>query len=229
MSQPALPSASIDLRPNTTPPAPDQGARPTCLAMAATGAHDSLAASVGEAPRSAEALWWSAVQIQGNTLNGTTIPTIRAALAQTGQPEDAVWPYPVERLTPQPESPPAACSAPPWRAGVLVAFAVGDGSFETTCESHLAAGRPVILILKVTDDFDSPNGSGVISAPGRRAANRGAHAVLILGMQDVDGLGRHLIIRNSWGPLWGVAGYALLPLRYVSTHGVQASVVLDAP
>ena len=224
MTQPVLPSAIIDLRPGNPPPAPDQGSRPTCLAMSITGAHDFLAAEAKEPSRAAEALWWSAVQMQGHA-RGTTLPVVRAALEQDGQPEDALWPYPTARLSPDPEQPPTSCGPSPWRVAAASAMDVRGSSFERDCEAHLAQGRPVVVIVQVTDEFAVPDPHGIIAVPARRAPSYGAHAVLVMGMRDIDVRGRYLIIRNSWGPHWGNAGYALLPLAYLATHGIQAAVV----
>lgn len=225
MTQPP-PKTIIDLRPKDPHPVPDQGARPTCLAMATTGAHDYLAAASGDEQRAAEALWWSATRLQGHA-NGASLTSVGKALEQTGQPEDSRWPYPDRRLTPTPEDPPVDCGSPPWRTAILSIVNVNGKRFEHELEAQLAAGRPVIVILEVTDAFDVPDAEGVIETPPRTAMSQGNHAVLAVGLCDLDSRGRHLIIRNSWGAEWAVGGHALLPLAYLVTHGVAAAVVLD--
>lgn len=227
MSQPALPRVDIDLRPPTPAAVPDQGSRPVCLPMAATGAHNVLAAVKGEAPRSMEALWWGASRLHQSPMVGTTTTHIGQALSRTGQPDEARWPYPQSRLDPTAEEPPPQCATPPWRTATLTTFAARDHQFEQRCESHLADGKPVVLIIQVTDEFYAPKSDGTIAIPPARAKSYGNHAVLVMGLLESQTGERHLLIRNSWGPMWGDAGYGLLPLGYLPRHGVEAAVVLD--
>ena len=192
--------------------------------MATTGAHDWDAARHGEDPRAAEALWWAAAAVQGHA-RSSNFTSISAALAQSGQPSEASWPYPQGKLAAAPEEPSLACGAPPWRAASIAKLELKRDGHEAAVESRLGAGSPVILVLRVTDEFDQPDLNGVIAAPAAKAPNRGNHAVLAIGAREVDGAGRHLLIRNSWGPKWAVEGHALLPLRYLATHGLWAATV----
>ena len=47
----------------------------------------------------------------------------------------------------------------------------------------------------------------------------GGHAVLAIGYDDAN---QWLLVRNSWGPQWGMQGYFTLPYAYV-THPSLAS------
>lgn len=224
MTQPVLPGADINLRAEFSWPAPDQGARPICLVMATTGAHDWDAARHGEDRRAAEALWWAAAAVQGHT-RSSNFTSISAALMHSGQPSEASWPYPQGKVAAAPDEPPLACATPPWRTASIAKFELKRDDHEAAIESALGAGSPVILVLRVTDEFDQPDSDGVIAAPAAKSSSRGNHAVLAVGAREVDGYGRHLLIRNSWGPKWAVEGHALLPVRYLATHGLWAATV----
>jgi C1A family cysteine protease len=192
--------------------------------MAATGAHDWDAARHAEDVRAAESLWWATVAAQGHT-RGADFASIAAALEQSGQPAEATWPYPRGKLSAAPDEPPLACGEPPWRTVSIAKIALKRDGYEAAIEATIRAGRPVIIVLKVTDDFDQPNAAGLIAAPSAKSPSRGNHAVLAVGLSELDIGERHLLIRNSWGPRWAVSGYAFLPTRYLATHGVWAAAI----
>lgn len=225
MKPPGPQSVSLDLRCQINHKPADQGPRPACLAIATTAAHDYLAAAKGDDNRAAESLWWAATRIEGHT-GGLSLQSVGKALIDTGQPSELLWPYPSQLLTTDPEEPPAGCGNPPWRTAVLMEVARDWTSVEPEIEKSLIAGTPVIVILAVTDAFDSPE-AGRIASPPKKAPSRGNHAVLAVGLEEIEGHGRHLIVRNSWGPKWGVNGDAFLPLSYLATHGIKAAVLGD--
>jgi len=48
----------------------------------------------------------------------------------------------------------------------------------------------------------------------------GGHAVMAVGYDDAH---QRFVVRNSWGPAWGMKGYFTLPYAYVT----QASLASD--
>jgi len=192
--------------------------------MAATGAHDWVALSTGDDPRSAEALWWATAAVQGHAA-GSSLDSVTAALSETGQPSEVSWPYPQGRLVAAPDDPPTACAPPPWLRATLSGTVLERDGREIAIDGTLAAGVPVIIALAVTDDFDQPDPDGVIARPSAKAPSRGNHAILAVGARDIDGKGRYLVIRNSWGSKWAIDGYALLPMDYLATHGLWAATL----
>ena len=53
------------------------------------------------------------------------------------------------------------------------------------------------------------SGSGPL--PGRGERVLGGHAVLTCGYDDATG---RFLVRNSWGPGWGMGGYFTVPYGY---------------
>jgi C1A family cysteine protease len=59
---------------------------------------------------------------------------------------------------------------------------------------------------------------------GRRT--RGNHAVLAVGIATgISETGDTVIIKNSWGENWGVAGYGFVSNRYLDGYTVRAHMM----
>lgn len=96
----------------------------------------------------------------------------------------------------------------------------------------LAQGYPVVLGFTCFESIflDRVRRNGVIPYPQKNERNSGGHAVLAVGYIE-PGVGiekaladcGHLIIRNSWGPDWGAAGYGYLPYTYIHGSGEGVS------
>jgi C1A family cysteine protease len=95
-----------------------------------------------------------------------------------------------------------------------IAVALGD------LRAHLAAGTPVVLGLVVFETLFRPAADGRVADPPAGAKPRGRHAVLAVGHQPGA-----VLIRNSWGVTWAVAGYGWISDAYVATHVPDAWVV----
>jgi C1A family cysteine protease len=80
--------------------------------------------------------------------------------------------------------------------------------------SCLASGYPFVFGFSVYDSFESDKvaKTGVVPMPGANEALLGGHAVLAVGYDDAS---QRFIVRNSWGPTWGMKGYFTLPYAYL--------------
>ena len=221
MSDPAFATPGADLRP-LLPAVRDQGQRGTCLAFAVTAAHE-LARAAGAAGAavaedlSEEALYWGCKVVDGNWRSGSRCASAATALAATGQPLEAVWPYDPARLAGTAYAPPTPPTADWYRSG-LATTPIDAADIRTEIES----GRPVLLGVTVFDTFFRPVG-GRIEAPATTDPARGGHAVLAVG-HDAGAL----LIRNSWGTTWALAGYAWLSDEYTARHLREAWVIQAA-
>jgi hypothetical protein len=211
---------SVDLRASFGP-ARNQGARPTCLAFAASDAHAGL--RDGWAPLSCEYAFFQAQRRAGRAPNtGALLSSMLEALRKDGQPEESGWPY----LSATPAD--AASWAPPPEIGKLFGRngANATHSIDRIIQ-ELDQGRPVIVLTMLSRAFYQRNPQGVVDpAPGEQPEPDRRHAVVAVGHGKVDGQ-RAILVRNSWGPSWGDAGYGWLTERFLGPRIYAAATLLE--
>ena len=80
----------------------------------------------------------------------------------------------------------------------------------------LAEGYPFVFALAVHKSMLSRRvaRSGAVPLPARGDALVGGHAVLAVGYDDQR---RRFLVRNSWGPAWGLRGYFHLPYAFTAS------------
>jgi hypothetical protein len=188
----------------------DQGVRNTCLAFTLSDLNRLNAAL--QFDLSPEYLYQAAAANSPSWTpdSGLLIHEGKHALEHVGQPADSAFPYAVaEPPHPVPTLPvlqPTYAMKTRYRAG-----AVHD------ILAMLGRGEPLAFGMVLNQEFFNPV-NGVINYSNLSIPNSG-HAVLGVGIgkhQTTDD--DYLLIRNSWGPNWGNAGYAWLPATYLSTH-----------
>lgn len=195
-----------DLRPQLGP-ARNQGSRPTCIAFAFSDGH---AVARGEPELlSAEHLYFHAVQrtIGRDPNKGVAMPTCIDALREDGQSAETGWPY-IEQLADVSAWTPPTSATPVFRreSETGAAFLAG-------LVNELDAERPTVVALLLGERFYGPAADGRI-VPGPGDADTDYHAVLAVG-HGRDGSEPFILVRNSWGPEWGVEGHAWLSAAYL--------------
>ena len=193
-----------------------QGQRQSCLSFAASAAHEQFAGT--GAPFSVEHLFYHAVQRMpgADPAAGTNFSATQTALAVDGQPCEAAWPYQLQQPDPCKWTPPVH-AFPINRCGLQPVSAD-----MATIVKHLDAGRPTVLGLIITDAFYRTGTDGRLpSSPSD--PERAGHAVLAVGYGEISGL-CSILIRNSWGIQWGMAGHAWLGQSYLEHQLVEAAI-----
>ncbi|SDY97517.1 Papain family cysteine protease [Variovorax sp. YR266] len=214
-------SASIDLS-HHWGPALDQGMRPTCLAFALSqiNAHANQVSAL----LSAEYLYRSVARqtLGWKAGDGLRLAPALLAVSCPGQPTADLCPYLVAEPAETPPmlpglTPSDTGEAPPLYSSAMLACVVDA----TAVVTHLQAGHPIGLVLKLTETFYTPV-KGTI-AFSQKVLQGLRHAVVAVGTGVHAGTSEpHIKIRNSWGESWGDAGSAWLPFTYVDAHAVTA-------
>lgn len=185
----------------------DQGQRPTCLAHAATSAHEATRGS--PLPLSPEYLHWFAAP---GPAKGANFDGMVRALRDHGQPLEAHCPY-------LPSGPPTTWSPP---AVPVFRRESEEADVDVTdLMALIGGGITPVLVIKLPESFYRPDAPWVISARGRV---RGTHAVVGVGA-GLDGTEGSVLVRNSWGPEWGDEGHAWLNSQFLKHHLLRILVL----
>ena len=210
----ALP-ALVDLS-KKCPPVYNQGKLNSCSANALAAAVWMAKRHSGARPVAASRLfiYYNERAQQGTSGANDPVPLRDGfkCLIKRGVCAESAWPYRASRFA---DRPPAAC----YRA----ARKRRAQSYQRIRQhlAHLkyclAEGHPFVMGIAVY------KGQGLESAAARRTGSvpmphgrrhlLGGHAVLAVGYSDRR---RSFLVRNSWGPRWGIRGYFWLPYRYVT-------------
>ena len=191
----------------------DQGARPTCLAFAASDAH---AAARGQwAALSCEFLFYHAKQRDStHPASAARLSSTRDALELDGQPSENEWAY----LDALPED--LAGWEPPVGIGEVFrrGSQVGGSSFDGAW-SAVMSDTPPIVGMTISDAFLEPDQAGIVDSPEAIDPAR-RHAVVAAAAGESNGT-RYLLVRSSWGESWGLAGYAWLAEAYAAPRVIS--------
>ncbi len=172
-----------------------------------------------------EPLWQHCVHAGTASHAGTTLRAIGDAIEHTGQPLETIWPY-NDTLGPGTEPTPAAANPATFNTADLFDVPLAHDGIDDDLEATLTAGLPVIVVLEITSEFENPSVSGEIDVPSLSAPVNDYHAVTAVGAAtNAAGDSRRLLIRNSWGPGWGVGCYGWLPYDYLVAFAVQAAAI----
>lgn len=210
----------VDLRTNFGP-ARDQGARPTCLAFAASDTHAGL--RDGWAPLSCEFAFYRAQQRAGRGPGeGAVLPAMLEALRIDGQPEEMGWPYaPVAPADTAGWKPPSALGPRFGRNGAK------GGPDLAMVMTMLNQGRPVMLLTMLSASFYLPDADGVVTpANDEQPDSSLRHAIVAVGHGKVD-RSPAILVRKSWGPAWGLDGHAWLTTQFLVPRLFAAANLLE--
>jgi C1A family cysteine protease len=213
---------SVDLR-RWCSPIENQGSLGSCTAHAAVGLVEYFErrafAKHIDASRlfvykvTRDLLHWTGDQ-------GAYLRTAMKALVLFGAPPEEYWPYRVSEFD---KEPPSFCYALASNYKAVQYFRLDPNGGTpaqalASVKSFLAAGYPSMFGFTVYSSIWDAAG-GKIPYPTASDRVDGGHAVVAIGYDDAMTVGRlkgALLIRNSWGPGWGVNGYGWLPYAYVA-------------
>lgn len=154
---------------------------------------------------------------------GAYLRSTMGSLALFGAAQEKYWPYVISHFDIEPSAFLYAM-AKDYQALVYYRLDPLGTPTSTTLDSiklHILAGIPSMFGFTCYSSLWSAVG-GKIPFPQSGEHVIGGHAVDVVGFDDslviTNGSVRTtgaLLIRNSWGPTWGISGYGYLPYEYV--------------
>jgi C1A family cysteine protease len=214
----ALP-ARVDLRPQN-PPIYDQGQLGSCTAQAIAAVLEFDQAKQQQADvftASRLFVYYNERVIEG-TVDDDSGAMLRdgiKSVAKQGGPHETLWPYRISRFRQKPD--PAVYKDGARHEAILYQRLL---PLIDQLKGCLADGYPFVFGFSVYESFETSAvaKSGEVPLPGRAESLLGGHAVVAVGYDD---LARRFIVRNSWGPAWGMKGYFTLPYAYLLDGGLS--------
>jgi len=204
----------VDLRPHC-PPVYDQGQLGSCTANAIGAAVQFERAKQALQPDfipSRLFIYYNERVIE-HTVSSDSGAMIRDGIktvAKQGACPETDWPYNIAHFM---EKPPAQAytDASKYKA-VLYRKVIRNLSQMKGC---LASGYPFVIGFTVYESFESQQvaQTGVMPMPNTNEQILGGHAVLVVGYDEGQ---QRFIVRNSWGPNWGMKGYFTMPYAYLT-------------
>lgn len=202
--------ARVDLRANCSP-VDDQGSLGSCTGHAIAGALEYYARRSGKPADYSRLFIYYQERVVERTVKSDAGAMIRdgvKACVKLGAPLESLWPYDVTKFKRRPTVRAYADAAKRKIAGYRRVPNLD------TMRADLADGDPVVFGFTVYERFESDEvaRTGRVPMPGDGERALGGHAVVAVGYDDAESA---LIVRNSWGASWGMAGYFTLPYGYV--------------
>ncbi len=214
----ALPTR-VDLRPFMSA-VEDQGDLGSCTGNAIAGAIEFLMNKT--LPKSSYAdvsrlFIYYQERVLENTVNEDSGAFIRdgvKACAKWGACSEIVWPYDISKFAKKPST--KAYQDALKRKITKYQRVTSLEALKTS----LANGYPVVFGFSVYESFESyaVANTGIVNMPSKRESLLGGHAVLCVGYDDAS---KRIIVRNSWGTEWGMAGYFTLPYDYITNSNLS--------
>lgn len=132
-------------------------------------------------------------------------------IASLGVCEEKWWKYNTGSFA---MKPPAKAYSQAVRHKALNYFSLNHTDI-TQLKACLSDGFPFVFGFGVPESFESAEvaRTGILNMPGPNEKLVGGHAVICVGYDDKL---QRFIVRNSWGPDWGQAGYFTMPYAFMT-------------
>jgi C1A family cysteine protease len=207
---------SVDLR-SQCPPVVDQGTLGSCTANALAGAIGFLDIKnqIQFYPFSRLFIYYNERAIE-DTIRQDSGAQIRdgiKTLNKQGVCLEVNWPYDINKFTKKPSD---KCYMSAKYHEAVTYQRIEAFNDMKKC---LASGFPFVFGFSVYDSFESDRvaHTGIVPMPDPNEHVLGGHAVMAVGYDDSKQV---MIVRNSWGTVWGMKGYFTLPYNYIGNNNL---------
>lgn len=150
-----------------------------------------------------------------DTDSGASLRDGIKTLVKAGDCLEELWPYIIDKFTVKPDKK-AYQNALNYQ--ILSYYRL---SSLTEMKHTLSLGLPFVFGFAVYESFESDKvaETGLVPLPKLTERMIGGHAAMAVGYADNK---KCLIIRNSWGSLWGDAGYGYMPYDYLTNPSLAS-------
>lgn len=131
--------------------------------------------------------------------------------------DEVIWPYDISKFKIKPS---LQCYLSARRARASQYSRIQSLNDMKTC---LAEGFPFVFGFTVYESFESQQmaKTGNMPMPSRGERALGGHAVMACGYDDPT---QKMLVRNSWGNRWGMAGYFTMPYQYITNSNLASDM-----
>lgn len=202
----------VDLR-SKMPPVYDQGQLGSCTANAIGAAFEYELMRQNQNFMPSRLFIYYNERVLEHTVTQDAGAQIRDGIktvVKQGVCSESQWPYDIKKFA---KKPTIGCYNSAKKFEVVSYLSVPqDLNSMLAC---LNEGFPIIVGFTVYESFESDTvaQTGVLNMPTASEQVLGGHAVLVVGY---DTPSKRFIVRNSWGPNWGQAGYFTMPFAYLT-------------
>lgn len=204
------------------PPVYDQGELGSCTANAIAGAieFDQKKAQLQEFTPSRLFIYYNERSMEG-TIDSDSGAQIRdgiKSVAKVGAPPEKDWPYEIAHFRDKPSS--EAFVDAKKHLVVLYQRLIQELN---TVKGCLASGFPFVFGFTCYESFEGAEvaKTGILPMPKSHEQVVGGHAVVCVGYDDDA---QQFLVRNSWGPKWGLKGYFKMPYAYLMNHRLASDL-----
>ena len=211
--------ASMDLS-GLCPPVYDQGQLGSCTANAIGGAieFEQMKQKLPPFAPSRLFIYYNERVIEGTVASdsGAQIRDGIKSVAKVGAPPETDWPYDLSKFSTKP--PTTAYTDAKKHLVVLYQRLIQELN---TMKGCIASGYPFVFGFTCYPDLEGPDvaKTGLLPMPGSSEKSIGGHAVMCVGYDDAS---RMFLVRNSWGPNWGLKGYFKIPYAYLTSTSLAS-------
>lgn len=210
--------ASVDLR-SKMPPVYDQGNLGSCTANALAGCLEYEDGNKFQPSRLF--IYYNERVIEHDVKDdaGAELSDGIKTLETYGACPESMWPYDITKFTNKPTK---DCYTTALKTKALNVTNIPQDV--TSMKTSLVNNFPFVVGIAVYASFESSKvaSTGIVPMPDvNKEQLLGGHAVLVVGYDDVK---QWWIMRNSWGPSWGAAGYFYLPYLYLLDSNLSSDL-----
>lgn len=194
------------------PPIVDQGDLGSCTANAGVAAYQFTAMEQKKRTSKLSRLYlYYNTRILENTVDwdsGASIRNTIKSLNKWGVCLESAWPYKPTKFA---KKPPASCYE--YGASKILRSYARVSQTANDLKACLAQNNPILFGFSVYQSFEEDEiaRTGIMKLPSSSERVLGGHAVMMIGY---DNKREAFLVRNSWGPDWGLNGNFWMPYSF---------------